>query len=138
MATSVRSILEMNADKVKFRAKGIAFTATAGTDTSYDYLVSEARLLDGTQLIVKNHVFGDSITFKVVDVDNTLGYGAGVVLDTFGDHWYLAEDTQDQGHIRVPYSAEILAGLYIRVIYHSTGATDVLVKCNLFAHKYMA
>lgn len=138
MATSVRSILDMNADKVKFRAKGLNFTATAGVDTSYDYKFTEARLIDGTQIILNNHVFGDSVSFKVVDVDNILGYGAGLVLDIFGENWYVASDKQDQGHIRVTYSAEVLAGLYLRVIYHSTGSTDVGVRCNMFAHKYMA
>jgi hypothetical protein len=137
MATSVRSILEMSADKVKFRGEGISFTATAGTATSYDYRIAEARLLDGTQLILKGHAFGDSVDFKVVDVDNILGYGAGLVLDTFSSGWYVAEDIQNQGQIRIPYAAEVLAGLYIRLVYHSVGGADVLVKANLFAHKYL-
>jgi len=136
MPTSVRSMFEMTADKVKLRGVGIAFTAAAGTSTSFDYKLTEARLLDGTQVLVKDHVFGDSIGFKVVDVDNILGHGAGVVLDTFGSSWYLASDKQDQGHIRLPYSAEVLANLYIRIVYNSVGATSVLVKLNLFAHKY--
>lgn len=138
MATSVRSMFDMTADKVKFRGKGISFTATAGQATSYDYLISEARIIDGVQMILKNHTIGDSIDFQIVDVDNTLGYGAGTVLDPFGDGWCIAEDKQDQGPIRMPYSAEILAGLYVRVVYHSAGGTNVTVKCNLFVHKYVA
>ncbi len=138
MATSVRSIFDMNADKVRFRGVGISFTATAGTATSYDYLISEGRIIDGTQIILKDHAFGDHVAFKIVDVDNMFGYGAGVVLETFGDTWYVASDKQDQGHIRMPYSAEIIAGLYIRVVYTSVGATNVGVKLNLFVHKYLA
>lgn len=138
MATSVRSIFDMTADKVKFRGVGISFTGTAGASTAYDYKVTEARLIDGVQIILKDHVAGDSIDFKVVDVDNVVGYGAGVVLDTFAIGWFVAADKQDQGEIRLPYSAEVIANLYLRVIYNSTGGTNVPVRINLFAHKYMA
>lgn len=136
MATSVRNIFQMDADKVKFRGTGFAFTATAGTATTYDYKLLESRLIDGTQLLLKDQEFGDYVDFKVVDVDNILGYGAGTVLDTFGDTWYVTSDRQDQGKVRMVYSAELLAGLYIRLVYHSTGATNVKVKLNLFVHAY--
>ncbi len=138
MSTSVRSTLEMTADKVKFRGEGISFTATAGVATTYDRIVAEARLLDGIQLILKDQAFGDSVDFKIVDVDNTLGYGAGVVLDTFSTGWRVVADTQDQGQIRLPYAAEVLAGLYVRIVYHSVGGTNVSIMANLFAHKYIA
>ena len=138
MTTSVRKVSDMDADKVKFRGKGTSFTAAAGQTTSYDYKLPESRLIDGTRMIVKDHVLGDSVRFQVVDVDNILGYGAGLVLDEFATDWYLVEDKQDQGEIRLPYSAEIIVGLYIRFIYNSTGVADVKFKCNLFAHKYMA
>ena len=138
MTTSVRSLFEMSADKVKFRGVGLSFIAAAGVSTTYDYKLLEARLLDGIQLILKDQVFGDSLDFKIVDVDNTLGYGAGIVLDTFSTGWYVASDKQDQGHIRLPYAAEVLNGLYIRITYNSVGGTNVGVMANLFAHKYLA
>lgn len=138
MATSIRKVGDMDADKVKFRGKGISFTATAGTTTSYDYKLIQSRLIDGTSLILKDHANGDSVKFQVVDVDNILGYGAGLVLDEFATDWYVASDRQSQGETRLPYSAEVVAGLYIRLVYTSTGATDVAVKCNLFAHAYTA
>lgn len=138
MATSVRKVSDMDADKVKFRGKGFSFTAIAGQTTNGDYKFTEARLLDGTQLILKDHVNGDHMRFQVVDVDNIIGYGAGTVLDEFADEWYITGDREDQGDKRLPYSAEIIAGLYIRVVYTSTGATNVKVKCNLFVHKYSA
>lgn len=138
MTTSVRKVSDMDADKVKFRGKGISFTANAGTETKHDYKLTEARLIDGTRLILKDHVFGDYVKFQVVDVDNILGYGANTVLDEFADTWYVAADKQDQGETRLPYSAEVIANLYIRIVYQSTGATNVSVQCNLFAHKYSA
>jgi hypothetical protein len=126
----------MTADKVKVRCKGFAFTATAGTTTSGDYKFTEARLLDGTQLILKGHSIGDNVKFQIVDVDNILGLGAGTVLDEFANNWYMIEDRQDQGKTRFAYSAEILAGLYIRLNYTSVGTSNVSVYCNLFAHAY--
>ncbi len=137
MATSVRKEADMNADSVKFRGKGISFTATAGTTTSYDYKITEGRLINGTQLIVKDSTFGDSVKFQVVDVDNIFGYGAGIVLDEFATDWNIAADQQGQGATLLPYSAEIVAGLYLRFVYTSTGATNVSVACNLFLHKYL-
>ena len=137
MPTSVRSIYDMSADKVKFRGQGISGTITAGTTANIDHKLTEARLLDGVHLILKDQAFGDSVKFQVVDVDNILGYGAGVILDTFGDSWFVTSDTNSQGAINLPYSAEVLAGLYVRVAYTSVGATNVKVQCNLFMHKYM-
>lgn len=138
MTTSVRKESDMNADVVKFRGKGISFTATAGTSTSYDYKLTEARLISGTRLMVKNQAWGDTVKFQVVDVDNILGYGAGLVLDEFATDWCIITEKEDQGPVLLPYSAEVLANLYIRFIYTSTGILNVSVKCNLWAHKYMA
>lgn len=137
MATSVRKESDMDADKVKFRGVGVAFTATAGTTTNGDHKFTEGRLVDGVQIIVKDHAFGDSLKLQIVDVDNMLGYGAGVVLDEFASNWYVATDQQSQGIVRLPYSAEVIANLYVRIVYNSTGATNVSVRVNLFAHKYL-
>lgn len=136
MATSVRSIFDMSANKVKFRGIGIAFQAAATSTTQYHYQVTEARLLDGVEVILSGHSFGDSITLQVTDQDNLLGLGAGVVLDTFAQNWYVAADSQNQGQIRLPYSAEVVAGLYITLSYTAVG-TSTQVFCNLFAHKYL-
>jgi hypothetical protein len=138
MATSIRKEADMDADKVKFRGIGINFTATAGTTTNYDHKITEARLISGTCLMVKNQAWADSVKFQVVDVDNILGYGAGVVLDEFATNWCIITDTENQGNVILPYSAEVIANLYIRFIYNSTGGTNVDVKVNLWAHKYMA
>lgn len=135
MTTSVRSVADMNADSVKFRGVGIAFSAAAGTTTIYDYKFLEARLVDGIIILAKDKVFGDHISISIVDVDNIIGYGAGVVLDTFASSWYLGDTIQTE--VRLPYSAELLAGLYMRLSYLSTGASVVSLNCNLFAHKYM-
>jgi hypothetical protein len=125
----------MDADKVKFRGKGVSFTAAAGTTTTSDYKLTEARLLDGAYIMTSGNAFGDYITFRVVDVDNILGYGAGVVLDEFATTWYIPPSGEAEFHL--PYSAEILSGLYLRIVYVSVGAAAAYFQCNYFLHKYM-
>jgi hypothetical protein len=135
--SAVRCETDMNGDSVRFRGKGIAFTATAGATTTHTYKphATEMVLIDGTQLILKNHVDGDYVDFELVDVDNVLGYGAGVVLDTFGETWWVVEGQINQGLLRFVYCAGIIPGLYIRVKYTSVGGTNVSVRLNLFLHK---
>lgn len=124
-------------DACNFRArfKGISGTATKNTSTNIDYLIDEERYINGVRLILKNHVDGDFIHFEVVDVDNILGYGAGVVLDRFGDNWYIDEDIKTQPDIIVQYPAKIAEGLYLRIVYTSIGlVNDVNIKANLYLH----
>ncbi len=135
MATSVRKQADMDADRVKFRGKGVTFTATAGAATTIDYKLTEARLLDGAEVFCSGSASGDSVRFQVVDVDNILGLGANTVLDEFITDWYVSDE---KTQVRLPYSAEVLANLYLRFIYTSVGATNVAVYCNLFLHKYLA
>lgn len=120
----------------RFRGHGVSGTGTKNTTSNTDYLVTEERYINGCNVICKNHVFGDYVKFQIVDVDNIIGYGANTVLDEFGSEWYLSEDKQDQGLVLLQYPAKIVAGLYIRVVYVSTGTTnDVMLRCNLFLHK---
>lgn len=138
MTTAVRRKQDMTADTCKFRGQGFEFTATAGTSTDHDYKFTEARLLEVPIILAKDHAWGDYIRFQVVDVDNILGYGAGVVLDEFASTWYLDHTTCTQARPDVWYSAEVIANLYIRVKYTSVGATNVEVKINLCNHKFSA
>lgn len=125
------------ADSLGFRArlKGFTGTATAGQSNNIDYKLTEERYINGTQIILSNQNFGDTIKFQVVDKDNILGYGAGVVLDEFASTWNVTSDKQDQGVYVLSYPAKIIANLYIRLVYNSTGGSDVSVAVNLFLHK---
>lgn len=136
MPTQVRRKMDMIADVCKFRGQGIAFTATAGTTTDYDYKFTAARLIEAPIVLAKDHAWGDYLRFQVVDVDNILGYGAGTVLDEFATTWYMDHTICTQRPVDLWYSAEIIAGLYIRVKYTSVGATNVEVKINLVNHAY--
>lgn len=125
-----------NADNLKFRGTGQSGVATKNTTTNFDYKLTENRFVNGIEFVLNNQVFGDTAKFQVVDVDNILGYGAGLVLDEFGTNWNFASDTQRQGPYIIPYPALVNSGLYIRVIYNSVGTiNNVDVRFNLFLHK---
>ena len=125
-----------NADNMRFRGTGVSGTPLKTTTTNIDFAMIENRFINGLEFIVNNHVFGDSAKFQVVDVDNLLGYGAGLVLDEFGTDWYVAEDTQRQGPYILPYPALVSVGLYLRIVYNSVGTVnDVDLKINYFLHK---
>lgn len=126
------------ADPIGFRArmKGVKGTATKNTSTNIDYKLTEDRWINGVQIILKDHEFEDTVKFQIVDVDNIFGYGAGLVLDEFGSDWNLSSDKQDQGIYVLSYPAKILANLYIRIVYISTGTVnDVRATINYFLHK---
>ena len=120
----------------RFRGLGKAWTATKTITNNLQFKLTEERAIDRIQLILKDHVDGDKVHFEIVDVDNVLGYGAGVVLDRFGEDWYMDESIANQGIIDVGYYANVYANLYIRVVYVSIGTVnDVNVKCNFWLHK---
>ncbi len=121
------------------KATGYKGTAPAGVTTNVDFAIgAEDRYINGIKLLLKNHAEEDTIGLQIVDKDNVLGYGAGLVLKVFGLNWNVDAEKSDQGQNVFNYAARIPAGVYIRVVYVSTGATDVKVKLNLLLHKKTA
>jgi hypothetical protein len=131
----VRRIFDLDADKAKYRCQGVSGTATANTTTNIDWKLPEERWISGGIFMVKDGAWGDTAKFQIVDKDNVLGYGAGVVLDEFATGVLVASDTQVQGHIEAPYIALIPANVYVRIVYTSTSpSVNVGVGINLFTH----
>lgn len=119
----------------RFRCKGFKGTATKNTTTNLDMAVSSEREITHVHLFLENHAADDTLKFQVVDVDNVMGYGAGVVLDEFATDWRVDDEKKDQGLSSAGYPATIFAGLYLRIVYTSTGTTnDVVVRCNYYLH----
>jgi hypothetical protein len=75
------------------------------------------------------------MSLRVVDVDNILGYGPNVILSEFVTGWCVDTSRQNQGIFTAGYPAKIPANLYLHLVYVSTGATNVTLRCNLFLHK---
>ena len=142
-AELVRSRAFASADNFRFRGKGVAGTATKNATSNIDHTLTEERFINGVQMIAVNHVAGDKIHFEIVDKSRTYAgvlypdVGSGeVVLDRFGEDWFLAPGESSQGQILLAYPARILAAMTIRIVYVSVGTeADVSVMANLFLHK---
>lgn len=126
---------QFTSNNVNSNSQGTLGTAIAGTTTNIDYKLLDDCFITGGMLRTIGQIFGDSVTFQVVDVDNILGYGAGLVLGQYITSWYLRSDAEEQVNESTTYPAKILTGLYLRVIYVSTGSTDVQVSVNYRLHK---
>ncbi len=135
MAMELRSLNDFNAYRVNFKGFGFTGTASAGQLTNLDYKLTESRLVYGGQIILKNHEFADKLSFQVVDVDNILGLGAGVVLGEYMKDWHVASDVQTQPPVFVNYPTDVMAGLYLRIAYTSTGSTNVEAAINIYCVK---
>lgn len=122
-----------DSEGMRFRGTSFIDTVAADTNKNIDYKITEERYVNGGKLIVKNMGDDDKITFQVVDKDNIFGLGANVVLDEFIKDFYLP--VNESLNVQLDYPARIMAGLYLRLIYTNTNATETAtVKCNLYLH----
>jgi hypothetical protein len=131
-AKIVRSRAFANSDGFRFRGHSFSGDVLSGETKSLDYKIEAERFINGGRLIVDNIGLEDKITFQVVDKDNVIGYGAGVVLDEFIEDYFIPNEGNLE--VRLDYPAKIPAGLYLRLKYTSTHASGCKVKCNLYLH----
>jgi len=118
-----------------FRFRGASFSGVAeGSNavTDIEYKLTAERFINGGRLLVDNIGPEDQITFQVVDKDNVLGLGVGVVLDEFISNYFVP--TTGNLEVRLDYPARVPAGLYLRLKYKNTGSNSTKVKCNLYLH----
>lgn len=93
--------------------------------------VNKSTVFDGVEYYAANADNFDEITFQIVDKDNILGYGAGFVVEEFGDAAFVMPNS----HVLLRfYRSQIVPNLYIRAKYTSTGNTDVKFSMNLMRH----
>lgn len=130
----IRTAAFADSDWHRFRGRGYSFAAPAGVVSAHDFKISEARSVNGMIPIIYDGAKGDSIGVYVVDVDNILKYGAGRVLDGFVEKWFIDHSRCQQEPIILPYKANILAGLYFRLVYDSKGTADVSGFLNIMLH----
>jgi hypothetical protein len=120
---------------LKVAAFGFKFTATKNTETSFDHkLIQDVRLRGGA-VETEGHVMGDKADLSIVDVDNILGFGAGLVVALYFDGWNIPKS----GVVDVlepTMGDNVPKDLYVRCIYTSVGDTDdVKVGVNLRAYR---
>ncbi len=118
--------------QIKFRGKGVEFSAAANASSTYDYDIEFDCLINGLELVCSSQL-GDNITVKVVDKTNVMGFGAGAVLDTFADKWRMREGSAD---VRLNYAAKLVVGFSLRLVYENKSIlTTKQIYANLYLHK---
>lgn len=125
---------DLTRENSKFNFFGIHGTAAAGATTNIDGKFSQERYVDGGHVTLKGHVRGDRFTIQVVDKDNVLGGGAGLVLGERATAIAVQSDVENQGEQIAPYLSLIPPYLYFRIIYTSTGLVPVDVSLHLRTH----
>jgi len=136
------SAFAVNTD-YEVKATGFTGTAAAGVTTAIDFPVGvEDRYINGLELLCQTATMGDTVDLAVVDKDGIfegVAYPPGtplpVVLRQFGFNWNASPDKVGHGLIVFNYVARLIAGLYVRINYHSVGDSSVKVACNLLLHK---
>lgn len=118
--------------------QGTFFTASNSATTEHDFLVTDDHIIDGAEIsVIGAPVVGDYLIAQVVDKDNVMGYGAGVMLNEFVPKWYIAPGIVKQLNHESKYPAKIYHGLYLRIKYVSVGSVDVSVIVNFKLHKVL-
>ncbi len=121
--------------KVHFKGHGMSGTHTKNSTTNIQFKLPDVRFFNGIAIILRNHVWGDTATMQVVDVDGVIA-PAGTMLSEFATDWCFDDTAQSQGAFVLPYKATVPKDLYIRIVYTSTGTTnDVDAQYNLFLHE---
>ena len=128
--------------------KGYKYTATAGATNIYDEVVTVEKQLRGGwyELLdaTTKAVVDDYIEFAVVDKDDVLGlfatYGLTVGVDVLELKKYVKTEYINPSLLgrqvfMVGSTFVILAGLYLRTIYESTGADNVCFKVVTLAYR---
>jgi len=127
--------------------KGYLYNVTAGMTNIFDELVTFEKQLRGGwyELMDGNAIVGDYIEEAVVDKDDVLGlfstYGLTVGVDVLELKKYVRTEYVNPGTAgeRQVFLANstfvVLAGLYMRIIYESTGVDDLKLKVTTFAYQ---
>jgi hypothetical protein len=115
-----------------FRGSGGSFTTAVGANNVDIKLhATEDRCINGAEVWTDTGLFGDYLTFEVVDVDNVLGAGAGYVVDSFGTGWQIHASLITKAF--PGYIANVPAGLYVRM--KVTAAVACEFYFNLHLHE---
>lgn len=129
-------VSDFEASKLNFLGIGVTASCTSNGVTTLDYILIDDCLITGGTILVSNGTFGDKIDLQIVDVNNTLGYGANFILNKFVSGWYI-QSGPSIVPISVPYPAKVYAGLAIRIIYTSIGSSTNSLAVNYNLHKVL-
>lgn len=116
------------------RPRGFGGIALPSQNTTLDYQVTENLRFRGGVMYAKDASLGDTVNMYVVDKDNILGYGANFVLAHYVQNWQVMPNCPNIVE-DVDLSSPLLAGLYFRLVYTNTHASNsVPVLLNLYSY----
>jgi len=108
---------------------GVKDIVPFGTVKNIDFKIAgNPKFLSGAEFYTKGSAVGDFITVQIVDVDNVLGGGAGLVVRQLINKFYVFPELQMI--LDLPFSGRIPKDLYLRLKYTSVGLVNVDVLCN--------
>lgn len=115
-----------------FAGDGVFDTCTASQTKTIDYTFSEDLYVNGGNIVLEGSVLGDWVEVHV----NHPTYGN---IKTYLKKRYVPASPVGQAtpllSINTAYAGKVLTGLRLRLIYHSTGSTDVKIAVNYDLHK---
>ena len=118
------------AQQVQPNTIGIQATITAGQQQNVDTKIANDSLIRGIELLANGQAFGDTVTVQVVDVDGTY-FPPGTVLSTPVSNFNMISDQQKQASYEAVAPFKMIGGLYVRMVYNSTGEANVQLAANL-------
>lgn len=96
-------------------------TCPAGQSNSSFFKIKTNCLVNGGMVITNgNAVFGDTISFALVDHENLLKQGVDTVLYNWVPQWGV-DWKNCLNHVETPYAGIPTIGMYFRFTYNSTG-----------------
>jgi len=118
--------------------RGRLYTATAGALSFFDEEVNTEMCMRGGwyEILSDNAVIGDYLEFSIIDKNDVMGLfeglGLTVGVDILELKKFVRTEYVNPGTNRSEFpsngASQVIAGLFLRVAYLSTGADDVKFK----------
>lgn len=124
-----QNISEFVKSKLNKDGIGISGIAVAGQTTNLDITISDDYLITGGVLLVDGAVQGDNVDFQIL-------YGQTVIAQ-YITNWFINYKNIRQETPSTNYPAKLTAGLTLRLVYKSTGDSDVWIAINYDREKVM-
>lgn len=133
--TNITRLVDLDSDKITPYFNAFSFTITGTNTAVYDWQCPHELLVTGAETVITGETAGDWVKVEIVDVDNILGAGEDVVLET-PVHKYYVDPTAGKERMQIGYPNYTIAGLYWRFSYTGTNALgNVTCRINIIAHK---
>lgn len=117
--------------KLNKDAQGVSVTVTAGATVNLDLILADDCVIaGGTCFLAKGSAQGDTVDFQVIHPV----YG---MINQFVTSWFMDPDSTLQPVPTSNYPAKLFTGLTLRVVYHSTGSSDVWIAVNYNKEKVL-